>query len=312
MVIYMNKHISVLLNEAIDYLDIKDNGTYVDATLGYAGHSSEILKKVPNGKLICFDKDLTAIEYSQNKLSKISDKFEIVNTGFINLKEVLEEKNIRPDGILFDLGVSSPEIDEGIRGFSYMKDAKLDMRMDQNADLDAYKVINTYSKDKLVSIFRKYGEEKHAEKIASRIEEIREEHPIETTFELVDIIDKCYPYKEKRNTHPAKKVFQALRIEVNNELGEFEKALRDGLDLLNIGGRIVVITFHSLEDRICKNIFKEYTTEDELVKGMPNVPEHLKPNYKLVTKKPIIPSFEELEYNSRSKSAKMRVIEKIK
>ena len=308
----MSKHISVLLNEAIYYLNIKEDGVYVDATLGFAGHSSEILKKIPNGKLIAFDKDIEAVNYSKEKLSKIGNNFEILNTGFINLKKNLEERLIKPDGVLFDLGVSSVEIDDESRGFSYMKDAPLDMRMDQNAELDAYKVINSYSKEKLTSIFRKYGEEKHALKIANAIEEKRSIKPIATTGELVDIIDKCYPYKEKRNTHPAKKVFQALRIEVNNELEEFEIALRDSLDILKPGGRVVVITFHSLEDRICKNIFKEKTSENELVKGMPNIPDEMLPDFKLITKKPIVPTSSEVEKNKRSKSAKMRVIEKIK
>lgn len=308
----MTKHISVLLNEAIDYLNIEDGKTYIDATLGFAGHSSKILEKVPNGKLIAFDKDKEAINYSKEKLSKIGNNFEIINTGFINIKEELEKRNIKPDGILFDLGVSSVEIDDAKRGFSYTKDAKLDMRMNKEESLTAHEVVNTYPKEKLTDIFRKYGEEKHALKIASVIEKEREIKPISTTLELVDIIDRCYPYKEKRNTHPAKKVFQALRIEVNNELGELEKALKDSLDLLEIGGRVVVITFHSLEDRICKNIFKEKTKEDEMIKGMPNIPDDLLPNFKLVTKKPIIPSKEEVEYNKRSKSAKMRVIEKIK
>ena len=308
----MSKHISVLLNEAIYYLNIKEDGVYVDATLGFAGHSSEILKRIPNGKLIAFDKDIEAVNYSKEKLSKIGNNFEILNTGFINLKKNLEERLIKPDGVLFDLGVSSVEIDDESRGFSYMKDAPLDMRMDQNAELDAYKVINSYSKEKLTSIFRKYGEEKHALKIANAIEEKRSIKPIATTGELVDIIDKCYPYKEKRNTHPAKKVFQALRIEVNNELEEFEIALRDSLDILKPGGRVVVITFHSLEDRICKNIFKEKTSENELVKGMPNIPDEMLPDFKLITKKPIVPTSSEVEKNKRSKSAKMRVIEKIK
>ncbi len=308
----MEKHTSVLLNEAIDYLNVKEDGNYIDATLGYAGHSSLILKKLTSGKLIAFDKDIDAISYSRIKLESIGDNFEIVNTGFINLKTVLEEKNIKPDGVLFDLGVSSPEIDESYRGFSYMKDAKLDMRMDQNASLSAYEVINNYEVNDLCDIFRKYGEEKHALKIALEIEKIRKISPINTTFELVDIIDRCYPYKEKRNTHPAKKVFQALRIEVNNELGEFEKALRDSLEILNVGGRVVVITFHSLEDRICKNIFKEVTEVDEVIKGMPNIPNNLLPDFKLITNKPIIPSNDEMSFNKRSKSAKRRVIERIK
>ena len=308
----MTKHISVLLNEAIDYLNIKNDGVYVDATLGFAGHSSNILERIPNGKLIAFDKDITAINYSREKLNKIGNNFEIVNTGFINMKEVLDEKGVKPDGVLFDLGVSSVEIDDAKRGFSYTKDAPLDMRMDLNSSLTAYDVVNTYTKEELTSIFRKYGEEKHALKIASLIEEERSVKPITTTLELVDIIDRCYPYKEKRNSHPAKKVFQALRIEVNNELGEFEKALKDSIRMLNIGGRVVVITFHSLEDRICKNIFKEMTCVDEMIKGMPNIPDTMLPDYKLITKKPIIPSHEEIEFNKRSKSAKMRVIERVK
>lgn len=306
------KHKSVLLNEAIEYLNIKENGNYIDATLGYAGHSSEILKRIGKGKLLAFDKDIDAIKYSEEKLKNIRDNFKIVNTGFINLKKIAQEENIEADGILFDLGISSPEIDEKERGFSYMKDAPLDMRMDQNSDFSAYDVLNNYTKEELVNIFRKYGEEKHANKIATEIVKKREITPIKTTFELVEIIDKCYPYKEKRKTHPAKKVFQAIRIEVNNELGEVEKALKDALDIVKVGGRIVVITFHSLEDKICKSIFNEATKIDEVVKGMPNIPEDKLPDFVLVTKKPIVPSDEELEFNKRSKSAKMRVIEKIK
>lgn len=308
----MNKHITVLLNEGVDYLNIKADGIYVDATLGFGGHSSLILEKIPNGKLYAFDKDINAIEFSKERLSKIGNNFKLINTGFINLKSELLKEVPSIDGVIFDLGVSSVEIDDPKRGFSYTKDGPLDMRMNLESSLTAKEVVNTYSKEKLVSIFRKYGEEKHALKIASLICEEREIKPISTTLELVDLIDKCYPYKEKRNSHPAKKVFQALRIEVNNELGEFEKALKDSLEILKPGGRIVVITFHSLEDRICKNIFKEVTKEDELLKGMPNIPKELLPNFKLITKKPIIPSKEELEYNKRSKSAKMRVIEKIK
>ena len=306
----MEKHASVLLKEAIDYLNIREDGTYIDATLGYAGHSGEILKQLNKGTLIAFDKDIDAVNYSRTKLNKIGDNFKIYNTGFINIKEVMEDKKV--DGVLFDLGVSSPEIDEDNRGFSYMKNSKLDMRMDQNSKLTAYEIVNTYTKEALTNIFRKYGEEKHALKIAEKIEKKRNIKKIETTYELVDIIDKCYPYKEKRLTHPAKKVFQALRIEVNNELNEFEKALKDSLELLNIGGRVVVITFHSLEDRICKNIFKQASEVNEVVKGMPDIPLNLLPNFKLITKKPIIPRDEEIRRNSRSKSAKMRVIERIK
>lgn len=308
----MEKHISVLLNEAIEYLNIKQSGIYVDATLGFGGHSSEILKRLSDGKLIAFDKDVTAFDYSKDRLSKISDNFLLFNEGFINIKNRCEELGFKPDGILFDLGVSSVEIDDASRGFSYMKDAPLDMRMNLNAKLTAKDVINNYKVEDLVRIFREYGEEKHALKIAKEIEKERMVNPIETTLQLVSIIDKCYPYKEKRKSHPAKKVFQAVRIEVNNELDEFERTLRDCLDILNVGGRIVVITFHSLEDRICKKIFKEVSKIDSVVKGMPNIPLELMPNYRLVTNKAIIPSDVEIRQNSRSKSAKMRVIERIK
>lgn len=308
----MEKHISVLLNEAIEYLNIKQSGIYVDATLGFGGHSSEILKRLSDGKLIAFDKDVTAFDYSKDRLSKISNNFLLFNEGFINIRNRCEELDFKPDGILFDLGVSSVEIDDASRGFSYMKDAPLDMRMNLNAKLTAKDVINNYKVEDLVRIFREYGEEKHALKIAKEIEKERMVNPIETTLQLVSIIDKCYPFKEKRKSHPAKKVFQAVRIEVNNELDEFERTLRDCLDILNVGGRIVVITFHSLEDRICKKIFKEVSKIDSVVKGMPNIPLELMPNYRLVTNKAIIPSDVEIRQNSRSKSAKMRVIERIK
>lgn len=306
-------HKSVLLNEAIYNLNIKDGGIYVDMTLGYAGHSKEILKRNKKGFLFAFDKDIDAIDYSKKTLNEIGNNYKIFNTGFINIKECLDEEKIdKVDGILYDLGISSVEIDQDSRGFSYMKDAKLDMRMNQNSTLSAYEVVNNYSVEDLTRIFREYGEEKHSLRIAKEIETRRNIKKIETTLELVDIIDKCIPYKEKRNTHPAKKVFQAIRIEVNNELGEFESSLKDSLDLLNIGGRICVITFHSLEDRICKRIFKEKTDVLELVKGNPFIEKDYLPNFKLITKKPILPTSEELEYNSRAKSAKLRVIERIK
>ena len=308
----MEKHKSVLLDEAISYLNIRDDGVYVDATLGFAGHSSNILRRVPKGFLIAFDKDINAISYSKEKLSKIGNNFYIFNTGFINIKKCVQEKYQSVDGILFDIGVSSAEIDEGDRGFSYMNDGPLDMRMDLGSKLSAYDVVNSYDIDDLARIFREYGEEKHAYKIAKKIEEQRNIKKIGTTLELVDIIDKCYPYKEKRNTHPAKKVFQAIRIEVNNELEELKVALDSSLELLSVGGRLVVITFHSLEDRIVKSLFKEKTEVPSLVKGMPNIPSELLPDFKLVTNKPVLPSSEEILYNSRSRSAKLRVIEKIK
>ena len=308
----MEKHKSVLLNEAIEYLNIKEDGIYVDATLGFAGHSSKILKKAKNGFLIAFDKDVSAIEYSRSKLSTIGDNFKIFNTGFINIKEKVLEETTKVDGILFDIGVSSVEIDESSRGFSYMQNGPLDMRMDQNSNLTAESIINNYSQEELIKIFREYGEEKHSNKIAKKIIEEREKKPIKETSQLVEIIDKCYPYKEKRHSHPAKKVFQALRIEVNNELEELKVALKSSLDLLNVGGRLVVITFHSLEDRICKNIFKENTMINPVVKGMPNIPLDMLPDFKLITNKPVIPLDEEIKNNPRSKSAKLRVIERVK
>lgn len=309
----MEKHISVLLEEAINYLDIKDGAIYVDMTLGYGGHSKEILKRNKKGFLFAFDKDIDACQNSKKLLDDYGKNYKIFNSSFVNLKDCLASENVfKVDGILYDLGVSSVELDQKDRGFSYMHDARLDMRMKQDANISAYDVVNKYSEKDLVRIFREYGEEKHALKIASRISEARLVKPIETTLELVDIIDKCIPYREKRNSHPAKKVFQAIRIEVNNELDEFEKALRDSLDILNVGGIIAVITFHSLEDRICKKIFKEVTEVDQMVKGLPNVSPDLLPNFELVTRKPILPSDREIKYNSRSKSAKLRVIKRIK
>ena len=308
----MEKHISVLKEELVSNLNIKADGIYIDCTLGFGGHSSEILKKLSTGHLYAFDKDINAIEYSNSFLTSINDRFTLFNESFDNLKQRCEDLNIKPDGILFDLGVSSVEIDDPDRGFSYMHDGPLDMRMDQSSSLTAEIVVNEYKKEDLVRIFREYGEERHAQKIVEEIIKIREEERISRTIDLVRIIDRCYPYREKRNSHPAKKVFQALRIEVNNELNEFKNTLIDALEILNPGGRICVITFHSLEDRICKNIFKQYTDIDPVVKGMPNIPDNMLPDYKLITRSPIIPTDKEMKVNSRSKSAKLRVIERIK
>ena len=309
----MEKHISVLLNETIEGLNIKDDGIYVDMTLGYGGHSSEVLKRLKSGKLIAFDQDSEAIKYSNERLSKISSNYQIVHSNFVNLKEELNKLGIyKVDGIMFDLGISSAQIDEKERGFSYMQDARLDMRMDQESRLTAYDVVNNYSEDKLTDIFRYYGEEHHARRIAKEIVSKRTNKPIETTLELVDIIDKVIPYREKRNSHPAKKVFQAIRIEVNDELNVLSKALKDALDILNVNGRICVITFHSLEDRICKKIFTEVTKEDEVIKGMPNIDQSLLPDFKIVNKNTIKPSQVEIENNKRSKSAQLRIIERIK
>ncbi len=304
-------HESVLLKESIDSLNLKDESIIVDCTLGYAGHSSEILKKIKNGYLYCFDQDDEAISFSQNKLSKIGSNYEIIKSNFVNLKEKLEEKKIdKVDGILYDLGVSSPQLDEDYRGFSFHKNAKLDMRMDTNSDLTAYKVVNEYSLEKLVEIFYKYGEEKYARSIAKKIIEKRKEKNIETTLELVEIIKESVPEKYKREKHPARKIFQAIRIEVNNELDVFEKSLRQALDLLKVNGRICVITFHSLEDKICKEIFNEVSKIDNELKKLPIIPNEYLKNYKIIgTYKP---SKEEIKNNSRSRSAKLRVIEKIK
>ena len=306
-------HISVLLNESIEGLNLKEDGIYLDCTLGYAGHSSEILKRIKKGYLFAIDQDKDAINASREKLSKIGNNFTIIKSNFKNLKKELHERNVLfVDGILFDLGVSSVQLDEADRGFSYHNDAKLDMRMDQDAKLSAYDVVNNYDEGKLREIFYKYGEEKFASIIARNIVKYRQEKNIETTLELADIISKPYPMKAKKEHHPARKVFQAIRIEVNHELDILEDSIKDALSILNVGGRLCVITFHSLEDRIVKNIFKEYTEIDPKVKGLPDIPENYLPNYKLINKNVIIPTEDELEKNNRSRSAKLRIIERIK
>ena len=303
----MNPHISVLLNESIENLNIKEDGIYVDCTLGFAGHSSQILKRIKKGKLFAFDQDGEAIEYSKKILGQISDNYEIINSNFVNIKEELNKRGItKVDGILFDLGVSSVQLDEAERGFSYHKDAKLDMRMNQNQKLSAYEVVNEYDLNDLIKIFYEYGEEKYSKSIANAIVKNR---PIETTLQLAEIIKMSVPEKYRRTSHPARKVFQAIRIEVNKELDVFEKALNDSIDLLNEGGRLCVITFHSLEDRICKNIFKENSEVDKFYKGLPDIPAEYRPKLKLIKK--IKPSKEELENNNRSRSAILRVAEKM-
>ena len=297
-------HISVLLNESIESLNIKGNGKYIDATLGYAGHSSEILRRLEKeGFLFAFDQDEEAVKFSTEKLNKINSNFKIFHTNFKNMKEYIDEK---VDGILFDLGVSSPQLDETERGFSYHNDAPLDMRMDKRQKLTAYDVVNNYNLEKLIKIFYEYGEEKYSRNIAR---EIIKNRPINTTLELAEIIKSSVPEKYRNSAHPARKAFQAIRIEVNQELEILEQALLDAFSLLNSGGRISVITFHSLEDRIVKNVFKKLTEEDEVSKKLPTTKTNQKA--KLITKKPIIPSEEELEKNRRSRSAKLRVIEKI-
>ncbi len=308
-----NEHIPVLLNEVIENLNINPDGIYIDLTLGRAGHSSEILKRLSNkGKLIGFDQDIDAIQASIERLSKISSNFEVIKSNFENIKEELLKRGItKVDGILADLGVSSPQFDQGDRGFSYRFDAKLDMRMDQNANLSAYEIVNTYSLIDLTRIFREYGEEKYAYEIAKRIVREREQKPVETTFELVDIIKRSLPSKElSKKGHPAKQVFQALRIETNRELEVLETMLKDGLELLSSKGRMAIITFQSLEDRIVKNIFKEVSTPKATPRWMPSLPEDQEVDYQLINKKVIVASEEELKRNPRSESAKLRVIER--
>ena len=303
----MNPHISVLLLESIENLNIKEDGIYVDCTLGFAGHSSQILKRIKRGKLFAFDQDGEAIKYSNKILESISNNYEIINSNFVNLRDELHKRGIKKvDGILFDLGVSSYQLDEAERGFSYHKDASLDMRMNQNQKLSAYNVVNEYSVDDLIRIFYEYGEEKYSKSIASAIVKNR---PINTTLELAEIIKNSVPEKYRRNSHPARKVFQAIRIEVNDELNVFEKALNDSIELLNEGGRLCVITFHSLEDRICKTTFKKLSEVNEIYKGTPNIPDEYKPKIKIIKK--IKPSKEELDNNNRSRSAILRVIEKM-
>lgn len=305
-------HKSVLLEESIDGLNIKEDGVYVDCTLGFGGHSSEILKRLKKGLLIAIDQDDMAIEASRERLSKISDNYEIIKCNFVKMKEELLKRGIsKVDGILFDLGVSSPQLDIDSRGFSYHHDAKLDMRMDQSKEFSAYDVVNTYDYDKLVKIFREYGEEKYAPSIARKIIQYREDKPIETTLELVDIIKSGMPYKAMRDSHPARKVFQAIRIEVNDELNVLEKALEDAISLLNVKGRICVITFHSLEDRIVKNIFRKYSEVPNEIKKLPFVPDEYQPVIKIISKG-IVPSEKELEENNRARSSRLRIAEKIK
>ncbi len=309
----MFHHISVLLQETIDGLNIKEDGIYVDCTLGGGGHSQEILKRLTTGHLYCFDQDQTAIVAAQERLAQISDRFTIIYANFKNLKEELAKRGVsHVDGFVFDLGVSSPQFDDGERGFSYNYDARLDMRMDQNQKISAYELVNQAPVSDLITWLYKYSDEKFAKQIARAIARHREEKPIETTFELVDIIKEAIPAPARRKGgHPAKRTFQALRIAVNDELNVFEQALNDALTLLNVHGRIAVITFHSLEDKICKYTFQEVTKQPELPRGMPVVPEYLKPRFKKITKKPIVASDEELLENHRSHSAKLRIIERI-
>ncbi len=305
-------HYSVLNKEVIENLNLKENGKYIDATVGYAGHAKEILARIKKGFLFAFDEDATAVSYSHDVLSSISDNFQIFKENFVNMKKVLNDVGtLKVDGIVFDLGFSSPQIDDERRGFSFMVDGPLNMKMNEEESLDAYQVVNTYSKDELTNIFFEYGEEPLSRSIASKIVDVRKNKPIERTLELVEVIKSAVGSNYFFKHHPERQIFQAIRIEVNDELNVLRKVLPDAIELLNKGGRICVITFHSLEDRIVKNIFKKYSEVDEMVKGLPEIPDEYKPIIKLVNHKPILPSERELKENSRSHSAKLRVIERI-
>lgn len=302
-------HYSVLKEELLEGLNIQDGKIFVDATIGYAGDSKEILKQIPNGFLYGFDQDKKAVEYSTSALTKIGNNFKIFNTNFVNMDETFEMIGIKEvDGIIFDLGFSSPQIDDEKRGFSFMHDGPLDMRMSSEGK-SAKDIINEYSENELAEIFFKYGEEKLSRVIAKNIK--KESKNISSTLELVEVIKNATGANYFYKNHPERKIFQALRIEVNEELTVLENILPKAIKRLKKGGRIAVITFHSLEDRIVKNIFKKYSDIDPLVKGLKDIPEEYKPLIKLVNKKPILPSQKELEENSRSRSAKLRIIERI-
>ncbi|MBB1069336.1 16S rRNA (cytosine(1402)-N(4))-methyltransferase RsmH [Limosilactobacillus sp. RRLNB_1_1] len=311
------KHVTVLLKEAVAGLNVQSTGTYVDATLGGGGHTQAILQQLAGGHLYSFDQDQTAIEYNKEHLKTEIDqhKLTLVEDNFRNLKAELNKYNVnRIDGILYDLGVSSPQFDDAKRGFSYQHDAPLDMRMNQEQALSAMEVVNDWPYERLVKILYRYGEEKFAKSIARKIEQRRAVTPIRTTFELVDVIKEAIPAAARRHGgHPAKKSFQAIRIAVNDELGALEESLEQALTLLDVGGRISVITFQSLEDRLVKTMFREKTSlSADVPQGLPVIPAGMEPSFKLINKKPIIASNQELIANHRAHSAKLRIIERIK
>ncbi len=306
------KHISVLKEESIAGLNIKPDGVYVDCTTGGGGHSLEIAKKLITGRLICLDKDTDALTFAKDRLKEHAKKITFVNTNFLEIDSVLEELEIESvDGILADLGVSSYQIDTAERGFSFMRDARLDMRMNKDQELDAYKVINTYSEQDLARILFTYGEERNAKQIARKICKIRETKPIETTFELRDIIVSSYPPKFQNKPSLCNKAFQAIRIEVNNELNDLEIAVEKMLQKLVKFGRLCIITFHPLEDRIIKNAFKLHATDCICPPKIPMCVCKHKADIKLITRHPIVPQDNELLSNSRSGSAKLRIAEKL-
>ncbi|HEH8204851.1 16S rRNA (cytosine(1402)-N(4))-methyltransferase RsmH [Staphylococcus aureus] len=311
----MFHHISVMLNETIDYLNVKENGVYIDCTLGGAGHALYLLNQLnDDGRLIAIDQDQTAIDNAKEVLKDHLHKVTFVHSNFRELIQILKDLNIeKVDGIYYDLGVSSPQLDIPERGFSYHHDATLDMRMDQTQELTAYEIVNNWSYEALVKIFYRYGEEKFSKQIARRIEAHREQQPITTTLELVDIIKEGIPAKARRKGgHPAKRVFQALRIAVNDELSAFEDSIEQAIELVKVDGRISVITFHSLEDRLCKQVFQEYEKGPEVPRGLPVIPEAYTPKLKRVNRKPITATEEDLDDNNRARSAKLRVAEILK
>lgn len=308
-------HISVMLKETIDELNIKEDGVYVDCTLGGAGHALYLLNQLNDkGHLIAIDQDMTAIENAKEVLKDHLDRVTFVHSNFREINQILDDLNIdKVDGIYYDLGVSSPQLDVPERGFSYHQDARLDMRMDQTQPLSAYEVVNDWPYESLVRIFYRYGEEKFSKQIARRIEKTREHEPIETTLQLVDVIKEGIPAKARRKGgHPAKRVFQAIRIAVNDELKAFEDSLEQAIERVKVHGRISVITFHSLEDRLCKQIFQEYEKGPEVPRGLPIIPEEYTPKLKRVNRKPITATDDDLAENNRARSAKLRVAEILK
>lgn len=310
----MYSHKSVFLDEAVDGLNIKINGIYVDCTLGGAGHSKLIASKLRGGgRLISFDQDEDAIKFAKEKLKDYEDKVTLVKANFKYIKNELNDLGIfSVDGILFDLGVSSPQLDEGERGFSYSIDAPLDMRMDRNGELNASDIVNEWDEEKITEIIFMYGEEKFAKRIAKNISEYRKIKKIESTNELAEIIKKSIPAAARRTgPHPARRTFQAIRIAVNDELNILKSSLEDSIELLNVGGRISVITFHSLEDRICKKSFVKYAEGCNCPPDFPICICNKTPSIKIITRKPIMPSETELEENPRARSAKLRIAEKL-
>ncbi|WP_430786122.1 16S rRNA (cytosine(1402)-N(4))-methyltransferase RsmH [Virgibacillus flavescens] len=311
----MFNHYSVLKEETINGLNIHASGTYVDCTVGGGGHSEQIVSKLnKNGLLVAIDQDIDALQAAKEKLTSFQDNIQFIHTNFQNLETELLENDISEiNGILFDLGVSSPQLDRGERGFSYQHDAYLDMRMNQNQTLNAHEIVNNWPYQKLIKIFFTYGEEKFSKQIARKIEAYREKEPINTTHQLVEIIKDAIPAPARRTGgHPAKRIFQALRIAVNDELAVFNDALHQAARMVDVGGRIVVITFQSLEDRICKQAFKKWSSRKPVPKNLPIIPESHEAPFKIITRKPIIADDVELEENRRSRSAKLRIVEKVK